>query len=807
MPKLTRWLRLSGSLFVFCLLLLALFVLVPLYRSLPDRDARILMPGLAEAAAVNRDNLGIVRVSAANRRDAAKLLGFVHAQDRFFQMDLLRRTSAGEVAELLGPSALPLDRANRPHRLRDVAHAALLQLPEPQRELVEDYAYGVTLGLGALKVAPFEYLLLRTTPRPWTAEDSLLVAATMALSLERTDGEPELSRAVAREVFAPAVADFLLSPADDFESTLDGSHVEAPPLPPTLEYSAFTPPSPAAPAAEAPTAGPPDDPATLAWARPAPPSARGSNAFAVSGLQGERRLALLANDLHLPLTVPNLWYRAQITWRLDPRHNREIDGITLPGLPVLIAGTNGAIAWGFTTSYADTSDLVVVETDPANPGRYRTPEGWRDFVTHTETLAVLNAAAETLSIRSTLWGPIIGTDHRGRPLALKWAMADPTAYNLQLVSLETVNSARSALAFAKSTGLPHQNFVVADREGNLGWTLAGRLPNRVGFDGSTPVSWADGTARWDGWLETERHPQIFNPRTGMLWSANNRMIGGDSLAVLGDGGYQSGARAHRIRELLGTLKQLSPEALLAIQLDDRAPHLDRWQELLLATLTPDSSDPGRTELRRLTETWGGRALPDSAGYRLVRDFRTAVESRIDTLIFARCRAALPAFESSSLPLDRVLFALAHQQPAGWLPAGHPGWKALLDESVAAVIADAGGPTGLAAHTWGKVNRLRMQHPLSAALPWLARFLDRPAVSLPGDINVVRTQTPDFGASVRFVIQPGWEAGSLLHMPGGPSAHPLSPYHSAGHDDWVRGEPSPLQPGRVKDHLLFVPGTE
>lgn len=807
MPKLSRWLRLGGALFTFCLLLVALFVLVPLYRSLPDRDARILMPGLAESAAVNRDSLGIVRVSAANRRDAAKLLGFVHAQDRFFQMDLLRRTSAGELAELLGSVALPLDRANRRHRLREVAHTALLQLPEPQRELVEDYAYGVTLGLGALEVAPFEYLLLHTTPRPWTAEDSLLVAATLALSLERTDGEPELSRAVAREVFAPAVADFLLSPADDFESPLDGSHLEAPPLPPTLEYSAFTPTVPAAPAAEAPTAGTAQARSSLAWARPAPPSGRGSNAFAVSGLQGERRFALLANDLHLPLAVPNLWYRAQITWRLDPRRNREIDGITLPGLPVLIAGTNGAIAWGFTTSYADTSDLVVIETDPANPQRYRTPDGWREFVIHSETLSVRDAAAEPLSIRSTLWGPVIGTDHHGRPLALKWAMADPAAYNLQLTSLETVNTARSALAFAKSTGLPHQNFVVADREGNIGWTLAGRLPRRVGFDGSTPVSWADGTARWDGWLETERYPQVLNPRSGMIWSANNRMVGGESLAVLGDGGYQSGARAGQIHAQLGTLKQLSPEALMAVQLDDRAPLLDRWQELLLATLASASADSGRAELRRLTETWGGRAVPDSAGYRLVRDFRSAVESRIDALIFARCRAASPAFDSSSLPLDRVLYALAHQQPAGWLPAGHPGWKSLLDESAAAIIAEAGGPARLADHTWGKVNRLRMQHPLSAALPWLGRFLDQPAVPLPGDTDIVRTQTPDFGASVRFVIQPGWEAGSLLHMPGGQSAHPLSPFHSAGHDDWVRGEPTPLQPGRVKDHLLFVPVAE
>ena len=796
MPKLSFWLRLIGYSTAFGLLLATLLVLVPLYRSLPDRSSRILMAGLETSAAIQRDALGVTRVSAANRRDVAKLLGFVHAQDRFFQMDLLRRTAAGELAELLGPAALPQDRANRLHRLREVAQAALLQLPEPQRELVEDYAYGVALGLRELDAVPFEYLLLHTTPKPWKAEDSMLVAAALALALQRTDGEPERSRAVIREIFAPATADFLLSAADDFESTLDGSHLAAPPLPPVLEYSATAPEAAAAPSLTATT--------TSARFRPEP--AGGGTALVVSAQQGERRAVFLANALNFPLAVPNLWYRAQLTWRLDPRHNREIDGITLPGLPVLIAGSNGAIAWGFTASGGDTSDLVVVETDPANPQRYRTPDGWRDFATHTETIAVHNAVAETLAIRSTIWGPVIGTDSRGHLLALKWIMADPAAYNLQLANLETVNTARSALAFAKSTGLPQLNFLVADREGNIGWTIAGRLPNRIGFDGTTPVSWADGTARWDGWLATDRYPQVFNPQTGMIWSADNRMVGGAALAVLGDGGFQPGTRAQQIRERLGELQQLTPETLWQLQLDDRGRQLDRWQELLLAALPPEAiaSDPGRAELRRLAEAWGGRAVPDSAGYRLVHDFRAAVAARIDAVVFARCRAVFPAFDSSGLQQERIRFALARHQPAGWLPAGHPGWKTLIDESITAIIADAGGPARLAAHTWGQANHLRMQHPLSAAMPWLGTFLDRKAVPLPGATDTVRTQTPDFGASVRLVIRPGWEAGSLLQTPGGQSGNPLSPYYSAGHQDWEQGEPTPLQPGRVKDHLLFVP---
>ena len=793
MPKLPRWLRMLGYAIAFCVLAAVLFVLVPLYRSLPDRGNRIRMPGLVENAAVKRDRQGVVRVSAGNRRDAAKLLGFVHAQDRFFQMDLLRRTAAGELAELLGPSAVAQDKANRLLGLREVARAALAQLPEPQRELVEDYAFGVSVGLGELEALPFEYQLLRTQPKPWNAEDSMLVVAAFALALQRTDGEPELSRNVVRDTFAPTVADFLLSPADDFEAALDGTHLEAPPLPPTLEYASAEPTTPSA--ADWP-----------AWLHRATGPVAGGNAFAVSGMRGERRVALLANSLNFPLAMPNLWYRAQITWRINQQLIREIDGITLPGLPMLFAGSNGAIAWGFTASGADTTDLVVVETDSANPHRYRTPEGWRDFATRTETIAVCNAAPETLAVRSTIWGPVLGTDQHGRLLALKWTMADPTAYNLQLAELERVNTARSALAFAKSSGLPQLNFVVADRDGNIGWTIAGRLPKRVGFEGATPVSWADGTARWDGWLPTEQHPQVYNPRTGQIWSADNRMVGGEALAVLGDGSPQLGSRALQLHERLAELKQLTPETLLTLQLDTRGRHLDRWQELLLATLTPEAvgTNASRVELRRLAETWGGHAETDSAGYRLVHDFRAAVEDRIDALVFARCRAAFPAFDSSSLQRERILFALARQQPAGWLPAGHPGWKALIDEAVTAVIAEAGGPTQIAEHTWGKANRLRLRHPLSATRPWLGRFLDRKATPLPGDIDTVRTQSPRFGATVRMVLQPGWEAGSLLHQPAGQSGHPLSPYFSASHADWLAGEPTPLQPGRAEKHLLFTP---
>ncbi len=814
-----RWLRLTASIVAFVLLAAALFVFVPLYRSLPDRGGRLVIPGLSAIAALQRDGEGTVRVQAGNRRDAAKLLGFAHAQDRFFQMDLLRRTAAGELAELLGPAALPMDRHHRRLQLRSVARTALEKLPEPQRELVESYALGVSLGLTELESPPFEYQLLRTQPARWTAEDSFLVVATLALTLQRTDGEPELSRNVVRDLFAPGTADFLLSSADDFQAALDDTRLEPPPLPVAPELAA---PSAAAttgasrpPAALASAARAASDLGShlfAAWAeqlRPASETTAGSNAFAIHGRRGNRAVALLANDPHLALALPNLWYRATLVWHTNPRHFRQVEGLTLPGLPNLIIGSNGAMAWGFTNAGIDTADLVVLETDPANPQRYRTPDGWRDLETRTESIAVRDAAPEAFSFETTIWGPVLGPDHRGRRLALHWAMAKPSAYDLQLSELETTNSARAALAFAKGAGLPQLNIVVADKEGNIGWTVAGRLPHRLGLDGTTPTSWADGTARWDGWLPREKHPQVFNPTSGRLWSANNRMVGGADLALLGDGGYQLGARACQLRDRLAALENFTPAALLELQLDVRGLYLERWQQLLLATLdsAATAADPGRAELRRLAENWGGQAAPDSAGYRLVRDFRAAVLRQIDALVFDRCRLALPTFDSSALPLDRIAFALASQQPAAWHPQGAAGWRALLLTAADTTVATAGGPAKLAQHTLGKANRLSMQHPLSRAFPALGVFLDMPADALPGDPLVVRAQSPSFGASARLIVQPGAEENGILQMPGGQSGHPLSPFYSDGHKAWVKGEPTPLQPGKVEDHMVFAPPAE
>ena len=226
---------------------------------------------------------------------------------------------------------------------------------------------------------------------------------------------------------------------------------------------------------------------------------RGSNNWAVAGTHTVHGGALLANDMHLGISVPNTWYRLSLVFP-GVDGERRVTGVTLPGAPFVVAGSNGHVAWGFTNSEGDWADLVLLEPDPANPEAYLTPEGPRKLERETETIEVKGEKAETLAVESTIWGPVIDKDHAGRRRALAWVALREGGLNASLVRMESVGGLDEAQALAPEAGMPNQNFVVADSAGRIGWTIIGRIPRRVGHDGSVPTSWADGTRRWDGWL-------------------------------------------------------------------------------------------------------------------------------------------------------------------------------------------------------------------------------------------------------------------------------------------------------------------
>ncbi|GMV28759.1 MAG: hypothetical protein AMXMBFR59_08840 [Rhodanobacteraceae bacterium] len=786
--------RLLGRLLKYALLLSFAAVatgFVLLWGSLApldgERIAAVNMP-----VTVERDALGTATLSASDRRDLAYALGYVHAQERYFQMDLLRRSAAGELAELFGPVALPLDRRHRQHRFRARAAAAVAGLPADQRALLDTYRDGVNAGLGSLAVRPWEYLLLRTSPRAWAGEDTALVIYAMFFDLNGGGtNKRELNLARLKARVPEPVFRFLVQPGSEWDAPLRGD-----PMPPV--------PVPDAGTLDLRTAAlPPDYPRHAALAPEDLGLRPGSNNFAVGGALTANGAALVADDMHLNLRVPNIWFRARLRY-VDPADAARIvdlNGLTLPGTPALLAGSNGRIAWGFTNSYGDWMDWVRVELDPADATRYRTAEGWEKLVRHAEVIAVSGKPHETLLVDETRWGPILAHDVDGVPLALAWTAHRPRAINLNLLQLETAATAEQALALAPGMGMPVQNFVVGDSAGHIGWTLTGNaMPRRAGYDPTLPADWNQPGAGWQGWVDAAEFPRLLDPPGSRLWTANARTVDGDWLALQGDGGYDLGARQQQIRDGLRARDRFTAADLLAIQLDDRAVFLQRWQQLLATTLAAND-DADLAELRRRSLQWSGRASVEAIDYPLVREFRQNTIKAALAPFAALARAGDADFEMPSAQgYEAAVWALLQQRPPHLLGRDHASWDDLLLNSAREAQRTADG------EAWGERNPARITHPLSRALPgFLARFIDMPATPLAGDHNMPRVQRLDFGASERFAIAPGFEADSYLNMPGGQSGHPLSPFHGAGHDDWVAGRPTPLLPGVTIHHFVLRPG--
>ena len=325
-----------------------------------------------------------------------------------------------------------------------------------------------------------------------------------------------------------------------------------------------------------------------------------------------------------------------------------------------------------------------------------------------------------------------------------------------------------------------------------------------------PADWSK-SGGWTGWATPRDYPRIVNPESGRIWTANSRVVRGDALRIIGDGGYDLGARTQQVRDGLFLHDKFVPETMLDVQLDDRAVFLGRWRNLLVATLDDKAiaGDAARAEYRALAEDWEPRASVDSVGYRLVRAFRIEVRDRVFSMLM---HPVLERYGEDrdlriSNQFESPLWSVMTERPAHLLADNYENWDALLLAAVDANIAyfDENFSGGLAERTWGERNTASIQHPLSRAVPFLSRWLDMPSEPLPGDSNLPRAQGTTWGASERFAVTPGDEAGGYLHMPTGQSGHPLSDFYSVGHDDWVHGRPSSYEPGQTMHTLVLKPG--
>ncbi|MCH8550816.1 MAG: penicillin acylase family protein, partial [Natronospirillum sp.] len=483
--KLGRW---AGSFLLLVMVVVVAgggFVYWQLSGSLAQLDGEVRHNSLSVPVLVERDAQGIPRIISQERADSAFALGFLHAQERYFQMDLLRRNSAGELSALFGEVALDHDRTIRRHQFRQRALAAYEALPEDQKTVLDAYVEGVNHGLGELRSKPFEYWLLGQEPLPWLLEDTFLTLYSMYLDLQPNFSEQIVSRGVMRDLLPADWFAFLQPDGGEWDAPLHGD---------ALTFDAWLPEQPLSDfrSSDAADAFRYQDPIQL-----------GSNNWSVGGALTGTGSGMVANDMHLGLNVPNIWYRA--TWNI-PGENRQISGATLPGAPAMVVGSNQRIAWGYTNSNADFQDVVLLQTRD-DQQEYLTPDGWEPMQETAEVIEVADGEPFTITVRHTRWGPVIGRNHQDQLMVMRWVAHDVEGANLNNMALELATTVEEALPIAQQAGIPGQNFVVVDDQGQQAWTIMGRLPERFGdFDGREPRDWSDGSVGWAGYLAPESYP-------------------------------------------------------------------------------------------------------------------------------------------------------------------------------------------------------------------------------------------------------------------------------------------------------------
>ena len=785
-----RWLR-RGLLAVLGLVVIGALALALFLRgSLPQLDGEVRAAGLRGAVTVQRDAEGVPTIRGEDRADVAWATGYVQAQDRFFQMDLLRRAAAGELAALVGAAALPLDREARVHRFRHRSQAALATLPEPDLAQLRRYAAGVNTGLAALGARPFEYGLLNRRPEPWQPDDTLLVIWAMYLDLQGSLLPREASRGWLREHLSAEQLAFLLPETSRWDAPLDADALPLAPAP----IPATAPAGFGGPAGKAPRL------AAIEAQR-----GIGSNNWALAGTRTADGVAIVADDMHLGLRLPNIWYRADLQFSDAEGRAHRVVGVTLPGAPLVIVGDNGAVAWGFTNSYGDYLDLVDTGPDTPDAPPPRAAGQPLAVETVTEHLAVRGGKGEDLRIEDTPLGPLRRLG--GHRYLEHWLAYAPGAADVGFTQLETAPSLEAALDAANAAGIPTQNFIVGDRQGRIAWTVAGPLSNvDAGIERTFPLG--PEAPLWNARRAAAAAPRLVDPPSGQLWTANNRQLAGGEYRRIGDGGPDLGARARQIRDDLSVLKSATVDDVYRVVLDDRALFLAPWRERVLALLddVAVAAHPLRAEIRRvLTENWSGHAAVDSVAYRLARGFMTGLyDDCFGGLDAVMALGPRGGYAAASPRWSEVLGRLVDASPEGWRCGGKTVREAALAtlDRIGTELTAGGAP--LAQATWGQRNRAAIAHPFAKLLPVLSAWLSAPADELAGDSNMPRVAAPGFGPSERMVMVPGAPERSRFAMPGGQSGHPLSPYFLAGHARWARGETGPLLPGPPQHTLNLLP---
>lgn len=732
------------------------------------------LEGLQKSVTVDWDSHHIPWVKAHSWQDAYLLQGYLSAQDRFFQMDLTRRKLAGRLSEVFGERALSSDIQYRTWNFSKTAELAVKAMSPENRARFEAYAQGVNQFL-AHKQKPWEMKLLRAPLTPWRAEDCLLVVLSMYDHLNRHQSSHEEALALLKQKLAPRALSFFLIDWGFLDAPIvpDRFPLPDPPLPPPKDFQVK-------PGFRlAPSQNGPDD------------FEPGSNAWAISGRLTQSGVPILAGDPHLDLRVPNLWYRMGLSIA-----GASVYGVTIPGIPGIVIGRNDHLAWTFTNASVDNADQILLSPQ-AN-----------EISSRTETIQIQGKPDHQFNALDSPWGPIIAQegDH---PVALQWTALDP--HNLKTLDLSEVNSAGSTqelLTALRSWAGPPQNAIFATRSGDIGWTLVGRIPKRIGFDGQLRQP-RTSDQKWLGYLSESQYPVRLNPPEGFIVSANQRTLPISTSFLPFGSHWPNAARARRITDLLAAGSQWSASQSFQVQLDNLSLTHMKYRDLWAQCSQPNTETSTLhwfSKLEPLLKQWNGRTDLNSTAYPILKHFRIRLHQQLLTPIAMTLDSDKASLLVDFLTNDALISRVLKHQPRNFLPPEYSSYCELIQTAMLeAAQSLANSPEELLKITWGQLNKSEINHPLSRVFPkWLSGWINFPTLPLPGDSLVPNVMTPMNGASMRMVIDLADSKHSLFSQPGGQTANPWSPYYSEFFRPWVEGHPVPLETQEKFTTAVFNP---
>jgi len=770
------------------------------HSALPQLDGTVVVAGLKTPVPVARDAHGVPTIQAANLDDLFLAQGYVAAQDRLFQMDGMRRFAAGELAEIVGPVQVDHDRQQRVLGMRVAARKTIETISAEDRSRFKAYARGVNAFIESHRDRlPLEFRILRYSPQLWTIEDSALIGAYMVEDLSTSPRHALTREKILAKLGPELTADLYVNSSwRDILPTLPRPNLEQEdekkPAPETSQVSRnlsrdaggafdqtilsglWSARNDMATGFLEPRASFFDDQARVL----------GSNNWVVSGAHTVTGKPLLSNDMHLGHQMPNLWLAVHLRCR-----DFDVAGVTLPGYPYVIVGHNEHIAWGF-TNVGPTVEDVYVEAFNA-VGEYLTPDGWKKPERRQEIIHVKGRPDVTMDVVLTRHGPIVTDLVPGetRKLALRWTLYD--GIRNPFFAVDSAHNWQEFQDAFSQFDAPGQNVVYADVNGNIGYQATGKIPIRASGDGSLPENGSDNNHEWVGYVPFEKLPSTFNPDSGIIATANGRIMPNNypySLSVE----WEAPWRTARIYRVLESGKKFSAADMLGLQTDIYSEPDRLFAERFVYAVDHAKNPSARTKAAAdILRQWDGRMSADSAAPTI------AVRSReeLARLVLEPKLGAAPKdpaqgrstlnWKSYSWMMETVwLDDVVQHQPKRWLPDAYPSYEELLAAAVEAAVSDSRAPKDLYSWRWGSFNEVEIQNPVLGQIPILQHWTGPGLREQSGGVYTVKAAGKTYGPSERITVNLADLDESTLNLVSGEAGNFLSPYYMDQWEAWYRG---------------------